>query len=78
MPALPLESDCRTGVDVALNGASRSSAITLPVEMWSGLRFEINPVVAVVSSLLLGISVASLLAIGLLRRLAGGERGVSA
>ncbi|HKF72897.1 MAG TPA: ABC transporter permease [Stellaceae bacterium] len=49
---------------------SGSSAITLPVEMWSGLRFEINPVVAAVSSLLLGISVASLLAIGLLRRVA--------
>ena len=49
---------------------SGSNAITLPVQMWSGLRFEINPVVAAVSSLLLGISVLSLLAIGLLRRMA--------
>lgn len=57
---------------------SGSNAITLPVEMWSGLRFEINPVVAAVSSLLLGISVASLLAISLLRRLAGTERRASA
>jgi putative spermidine/putrescine transport system permease protein len=57
---------------------SGSGAITLPVEMWSGLRFEINPVVAAVSSLLLGISVATLLTISLLRRLAGAERRASA
>ncbi len=54
---------------------SGSNAITLPVQMWSGLRFEINPVVAAVSSLLLGISILSLLAIGLLRRLASSGRG---
>jgi putative spermidine/putrescine transport system permease protein len=56
---------------------SGSRAVTLPVQMWSGLRFEINPVVAAVSSLLLGLSVASLLAIGLLRRVATRERGTS-
>ena len=56
---------------------SGSSAITLPVEMWSGLRFEINPVVAAVSSLLLGISILSLLTVGLLRRVAGAERGAA-
>jgi putative spermidine/putrescine transport system permease protein len=56
---------------------SGSGAITLPVQMWSGLRFEINPVVAAVSSLLLGISVASLLAIGLLRRMTNPNRAAS-
>ena len=49
---------------------SGSRAVTLPVQMWSGLRFEINPVVAAVSTLLLAISVLSLIAIGLLRRVA--------
>jgi len=57
---------------------SGSSAITLPVEMWSGLRFEINPVVAAVSSLLLGISILTLLTIGLVRRMAAGDPGASA
>jgi putative spermidine/putrescine transport system permease protein len=57
---------------------SGSQAITLPVQMWSGLRFEINPVVAAVSSLLLGLSTVSLLVIGLLRRMAGTERGTPA
>lgn len=57
---------------------SGSQAITLPVQMWSGLRFEINPVVAAVSSLLLGLSIVSLLVIGLLRRIAGAERGTPA
>jgi putative spermidine/putrescine transport system permease protein len=56
---------------------SGSSAITLPVEMWSGLRFEINPVVAAVSSLLLGLSLLILLAIALLRRVSGAARGAS-
>ena len=56
---------------------SGSGAITLPVQMWSGLRFEINPVVAAVSSLLLGISVASLLAIGVLRRMMNPNRAAS-
>src|SRR5262249_10253460 len=57
---------------------SGSSAVTLPVQMWSGLRFEINPVVAAVSSLLLGISILSLLAVALLRRVASTERGIAA
>ncbi|HTS93973.1 MAG TPA: ABC transporter permease [Stellaceae bacterium] len=52
---------------------SGSSAITLPVQMWSGLRFEINPVVAAVSTLLLGLSVLALLAIGFLRRAGAGS-----
>jgi len=53
---------------------SGSSAITLPVQMWSGLRFEINPVVAAVSTLLLGLSVIVVLAIGMLRRTASRAR----
>jgi putative spermidine/putrescine transport system permease protein len=57
---------------------SGSSAMTLPVQMWSGLRFEINPVVAAVSTLLLGISIVSLLGIGLLRRMTAVGRGTSA
>lgn len=47
---------------------SGSNAVTLPVQMWSGLRFEINPVVAAVSTLLLGLSIVVLVAIGFLRR----------
>ena len=47
---------------------SGSNAVTLPVQMWSGLRFEINPVVAAVSTLLLGLSIVCLAALGLLRR----------
>jgi ABC-type spermidine/putrescine transport system permease subunit II len=46
--------------------------------MWSGLRFEINPVVAAVSTLLLGISLLTLLAIGLLRRRASARRAPAA
>jgi putative spermidine/putrescine transport system permease protein len=57
---------------------SGSSAVTLPVQMWSGLRFEINPVVAAVSTLLLGISLLTLLAIGLLRRRASARRAPAA
>jgi putative spermidine/putrescine transport system permease protein len=57
---------------------SGSSAMTLPVQMWSGLRFEINPVVAAVSTLLLGISIVSLFGIGLLRRMTAVGRGTSA
>ena len=33
-----------------------SRAVTLPVQMWNGIRFEINPTVAAVSVILLGIS----------------------
>jgi putative spermidine/putrescine transport system permease protein len=47
---------------------SGSNAVTLPVQMWSGLRFEINPVVASVSTMLIGLSVAGLAAMNLLRR----------
>lgn len=47
---------------------SGSNAVTLPVQMWSGLRFEINPVVASASTMLIGVSAIVLAAITLLRR----------
>jgi len=53
---------------------SGSQSVTLPVQMWSGLRFEINPIVASASTLLLGLSVLSLIAISLLMRLGTGSR----
>jgi putative spermidine/putrescine transport system permease protein len=56
---------------------SGSKAVTLPVQMWSGLRFEINPVVAAVSTLLLGLSVLSLVGVGLLRRMGSSTRGAA-
>ena len=48
-----------------------SSTITLPVQMWSGIRFEINPTVAAASSLFVVLSCLMLLLIGLLRRREG-------
>jgi putative spermidine/putrescine transport system permease protein len=50
---------------------SGSTARTLPVKMWEGIRLEIDPTIAAVSSLLIGLSVALLLTLWLLR----GERG---
>jgi putative spermidine/putrescine transport system permease protein len=47
---------------------SGDRAATLPVQIWSGLRFEINPTVAAVSTLLILLSTASLGLAGLLRR----------
>jgi putative spermidine/putrescine transport system permease protein len=44
------------------------NAATLPVQMWSGLLFEINPIVASVSTMLIGISVVALLLLASLRR----------
>jgi len=43
-------------------------AVTLPVQMWDGLRFEINPVVASASTLLIGLSVVVLILAAVLRR----------
>lgn len=43
-------------------------AVTLPVQMWSGLRFEINPVVASASTLLIGLSIVVLALAAILRR----------
>lgn len=47
---------------------SGSTARTLPVKMWEGIRLEIDPTIAAVSSLLIGLSVALLLILALLRR----------
>ncbi len=47
-----------TGIDSA----------TLPVQMWSGIRFEINPTVAAVSTILLAISAAALGLFALFRK----------
>ncbi|WP_137388947.1 ABC transporter permease [Rhodoligotrophos defluvii] len=44
------------------------SSTTLPVQMWSGIRFEINPIVAAASSLFVVLSCIMLLLIGMLRR----------
>lgn len=43
-------------------------AVTLPVQMWSGIRFEINPTVAAVSTMLIVLSVLALTLVGMLRR----------
>jgi len=43
-------------------------AVTLPVQMWSGIRFEINPTVAAVSTLLIVLSGSVLLLTGAARR----------
>lgn len=54
---------------------SGSTARTLPVKMWEGIRLEIDPTIAAVSSLLIGLSVTLLLAIELLRRDRPGRAG---
>jgi putative spermidine/putrescine transport system permease protein len=43
-------------------------AVTLPVQMWSGIRFEINPTVAAVSVLLVLVSTTVFAAFAALRR----------
>lgn len=50
---------------------SGSNAVTLPVQMWSGLLFEINPVVASASTLLIVLSAVLLGATALLRKRSG-------
>jgi putative spermidine/putrescine transport system permease protein len=45
---------------------------TLPVQMWSGIRFEISPAVAAASCILLAISILVLCAVALLQRRSGG------
>ncbi|HWK97398.1 MAG TPA: ABC transporter permease [Pseudolabrys sp.] len=47
---------------------SGSGAITLPVQMWNGIRFEISPIVAAASTLLLLASCGLLALYHLLRR----------
>jgi putative spermidine/putrescine transport system permease protein len=43
-------------------------SVTLPVQMWNGIRFEISPAVAAASSMLLLLSVFALAAYGAARR----------
>lgn len=40
---------------------------TLPRKMWEGIRFELNPTIAAVSTLLIGVSWSVMLLVGLLR-----------
>jgi len=47
---------------------SGTSAMTLPVQMWNGIRFEINPTVAAVSVILIVFATAVFAAISTLRR----------
>jgi len=47
--------------------------VTLPVRIWQGLRFEIDPTVTVVASFLLVTSVAVLAAVFLIERFAAGS-----
>lgn len=43
-------------------------SVTLPVQMWNGIRFEISPAVAAASSILLALSIVILGIVALLRR----------
>lgn len=43
-------------------------AMTLPVQMWTGIRFEINPIVAAVSTMLILVTASTFTAFALLRR----------
>jgi putative spermidine/putrescine transport system permease protein len=43
-------------------------AVTLPVRMWSGIRFEYNPTVAAVSTMLIALSIGAFAASRLLSR----------
>ncbi|MBW2059767.1 MAG: ABC transporter permease [Deltaproteobacteria bacterium] len=47
---------------------SGSTAVTLPRMMWDGIRMEINPTIAAVSSLLIGISATFLIVLELTRK----------
>jgi ABC-type spermidine/putrescine transport system permease subunit II len=47
---------------------SGNRAITLPVQMWNGIRFEINPTVAAVSVVVLAISSFVFLLVSVLRK----------
>jgi putative spermidine/putrescine transport system permease protein len=47
---------------------SGTRAVTLPVRMWSGIQFELNPTVAAVSTMLILISILAFGGVELLRR----------
>ena len=44
------------------------TARTLPLKMWEGVRLEVDPTLAAVSSLLVGVTIALVAAIEVLRR----------
>jgi putative spermidine/putrescine transport system permease protein len=50
-------------------------AVTLPVQMWSGIRFEINPTVAAVSTMLIVMSATAFGLVAALRRRGAGRAG---
>ena len=52
---------------------SGTQAATLPKQMWDGIRTEIDPTVAAVSTLLIGVTSLALGLLALVRRRAGGE-----
>ncbi|RLB32293.1 MAG: ABC transporter permease [Deltaproteobacteria bacterium] len=43
-------------------------AITLPKKMWDGIRFELNPTIAAVASLLIFVSIITLVLVEIIRR----------
>lgn len=47
--------------------------ITLPRKMWDGIRFELNPTLAAVSTLLIAVSWSLMLLAAMLRRIRGGK-----
>jgi len=53
------------------------SSVTLPVKMWEGIRLEINPVIAAVSTMLISLSVILLSLVEYLRSRAEKMRGSS-
>jgi len=52
-----------------------SRAATLPKQMWDGIRMEINPTTAAVSSLLVAVSILLLLTVEMLRRSSERKKG---
>ena len=47
---------------------SGTQAVTLPVRMWAGIQFELNPTVAAVSAMLIAVSILAFATLELVRR----------
>ena len=47
---------------------SGTRAVTLPVRMWAGIQFELNPTVAAVSAMLIAVSILAFATLELVRR----------
>jgi len=47
---------------------SGTRAVTLPVRMWAGIQFELNPTVAAVSAMLIAVSIVAFATVELARR----------